>query len=190
MILFFLLLFFYSNSFSQKNIDSSNYYDYYSTGKNIIGKKLTTAWLTELEIASILRQEMNNAGFEWLINYPIIKIDSIQYLTSICYSRKSNFGFLYEPIHSAIPNKKERSYKSMYKEMMENDYSIAIIGIDGKTTFSAIKEVPNNLFIMKENNYWYQLTDNINDNDLLVTKEDIIKILRSDIQSVLNKVKK
>lgn len=184
-----IILLISGSCFSQK-ITSDNYFDYFASPKTVSGKKLTTAWLNELEVARILKEEMDNAGFDWLSNYRIIQIDPQTHINAICYSEKSNFGFVYEPSHNAFPKKEDRSLKSLYKKRTDNDYAEKICNIDGTSTFVKIKELPANIFLIKENNYWYQSTDNPDDNSKLVTKEKIIEILRSDVRKVLSSVKK
>lgn len=175
--------------YSQK-ITADNYFDYFASPKTVSGKKLTTAWLNELEVAKILKEEMEASGFEWLSNYRIIQIDAQTYINSICYSEKSNFGFVYEESHRLFPEKENRNLKSLYKSATGNDYSEKITTINGESTFLKIKELPANLVLVMENNYWYQFTDNPNDNNKLVTKEIIIDILRTDIRKILSSVKK
>ncbi|HLO72662.1 MAG TPA: hypothetical protein VK164_01885 [Flavobacterium sp.] len=175
---------------SQNDINSGNYYNYYSNGENLKGTKLTTFWLNKLEVSQILKEEMKNNGFEWLSDFRILKLDSINHVVSVCYSEKSKFGFLYESTHGMIPNVNNRKIKSMYKSMTGNDYSEKIVNINGQSDYIKIKEIPNNLIIIKEDCYWYQETDNNKDNKKLVTKEIIIEILREDIRQILSEVKK
>ena len=175
---------------SQNEINSENYYNYYSNGENLKGTKLTTYWLNKLEVSQILKEEMKNSGFEWLSDFRILKLDSINHVISVCYSEKSKFGFLYESTHGMNPNVNNRKIKSMYKSMTGNDYSEKIVNINGQSEFIKIKEIPSNLIIIKEDCYWYQETDNIRDNKKLVTKEIIIEILRQDVRQILSEVKK
>lgn len=170
-------------------ITSDNYFQYKSNGKGLKGS-LTTAWVNKLEVAKILEEEMENEGFEWISTFKIVKINDNEYVNSICFSEKSKVGFLYEGIHNAFPTVEQRNLKSLFKEMTGNDYSEKIVKLNGDSEFVKFKEVPNNFFILKENSYWYQYTNNIDDNKVLVTKEIILEILRKDIRNILLSFKK
>jgi len=175
--------------FSQK-INSENYYDFYSTKENLKGKQLVTAWLDEVEASQILAEEMENAGFEWISNFRIIKLSKNEYISAICFSDKSIVGFVYEPIHGAIPKKENRELKSLYKKMTKNDYAEKIVDINGDSQFIKIKELPENIQIIKEDIYWYQYTDNPEDDKYLVSKEEMIDIFRSDVRKLIANFKK
>jgi hypothetical protein len=177
------------SSYSQK-ITSKNYYEFFANTKQVKGKKLTTAWVSKFEVATILEEEMKRSGFEWISTFRIVKLNENEYVNSICFSEKSKVGFLYEGSHSAFPNPNGRKVKSMYKEMTGNDYAEKIVKINDDAEFIKIKEVPSNFFILKEDPYWFQYTENSDDNKNLVTKEIILEILRSDIKEIISKFKK
>jgi hypothetical protein len=177
------------SSYSQK-ITSKNYYEFFANPKQVKGKKLTTAWVSKFEVATILEEEMKKAGFEWISTFRIVKLNENEYVNSICFSEKSKVGFLYEGSHNAFPNPNGRKIKSMYKEMTGNDYAEKIVKINDDADFVKIKEVPNNFYILKEDPYWYQYTDNSDDDKNLVTKEIILEILRSDIKEIISSFKK
>ena len=73
--------------------------------------------------------------------------------------------------------------------MTGNDFAEKIVNLDGSSDFVKIKEIPQNLYIVKENIYWYQYTDKAADDKKLVTKEITTTILRDDIRSILSQVK-
>ncbi len=172
--------------YSQK-ITSENYYD--SFVKYIPNYKLTTAWVNKYEVAQILEEEMKNAGFEWISTFKIIKINDGEYVTAICFSEKSKVGFLYEGIHS-MPNSERKGLKSMFKENTGNDYAEKVIPLVGDSQFIKIKEVPSNFFILKEDPYWYQFTDKPQNDKVLVDKQTILEILRTDVRKVIATFKK
>lgn len=60
----------------------------------------------------------------------------------------------------------------------------------GNANFIKIKKLPENVFVLTENCYWFQYTDNQRDNEILVTKEIALKILRQDIKAYLAKAPK
>ncbi|MDR4952038.1 hypothetical protein REB14_07630 [Chryseobacterium sp. ES2] len=186
--LFFLL--FSISTFSQK-INSENYYNFYNNNKeNLKSKRLYTVWLNKTEASIILKEEMKNAGFEWLSDFRIVKINDEEFVIALCYSEKSKFGFVYESSHFAIPKKENRTIKSLYKQDTGNDYSEKIVSINGDSKFVKIKDLPSNLQIIKEDIYWYQRTENPEDDKYLVTKQDMITILREDIRKTLSSFKK
>lgn len=172
--------------YSQK-ITSENYYDFFI--KYIPNSKLTTAWVNKYEVAQILEEEMKKAGFEWVSTFKIIKINDGEYVTAICFSEKSKVGFLYEGVHS-MPNPERKGLKSMYKENTGNDYAEKVIPLVGDSQFIKIKEVPTNFFILKEDPYWYQFTDKPQNDKVLVDKQTILEILRTDVRKVIATFKK
>jgi len=175
--------------FSQK-FNSENYYENYGKKENLQGKRLATAWLNEIDAAQILSEEMKNAGFEWVREFRIIKLNENEHILAICYSEKSKVGFVYEPTHGAFPKKQNRELKSLLKRNSGNDYSEKIVDLNGNSQFILIKEMPDNIFIVKEDIYWFQFTDNKDDDKYLVTKNDMLEIFREDIRKVIAKFKK
>jgi hypothetical protein len=185
-ILLLLLILVSLQSQAQK-ITHENYYEYFV--KFLPGNQLTTAWVNKYEVAKILEEEMKIAGFEWISTFRLIKISDGEYVTAICFSEKSKVGFLYEGSH-AMPDIKRKSLKSMYKENTGNDYAEKIVPLEGDSQFVKIKEIPNNLIIVKEDPYWYQFTEKPQTEKTLVDKQTILEILRSDIKSMITTLKK
>lgn len=167
-IIILIILLLASSTLKAQKLNSENYYGSYSNGKGLKGSKLITAWLDELEVATILEEEMKNVGFEWIQKFQVIKLNSTQYVSSICFSGKSKFGFLFEGTHGMVPNSKTRELKSMYKNMTGNDYAEKVVSLDGDSEFIKIKEIPKSLYILKVDPYWYQKTDNKEDDKVLV----------------------
>ena len=130
---------------------------------------MTTAWIKKYEVAQILEEEMNNAGFEWVSTFTIIKISDGEYVTAICFSEKSKVGFLYEGSHG-MPDSKRKSLKSLYKENTGNDYAQKIVSLEGDSQFTIIEEIPNNFLILKEDPYWYHFTEKPQTKETLVDK--------------------
>jgi hypothetical protein len=153
------------------------------------GNKLTTAWVNKYEVAQILDEEMKKAGFEWISTFTLVKIDNDQIVTAICFSEKSKVGFLYEGTHG-LPDIKRKELKSMFKENTGNDYAENIVPLVGDSQFLKIKEVPENLFILKEDPYWYQYTEKAQNEKILVDKQTILDILRNDIKVIISTFKK
>lgn len=187
-----LIIFFSQTSFSQidinDKIDSSNYYSYYSYGKNLKGQNLTTSWLKMDEVVPVIMDELEKAGHDWLYDYSLFKVAPGQYIVLAAYSRKSNFGFLYIQGHEIFPSKDHRKHLTQ-NDLLGADYSSCEETPSGKPNFIKIKKLPKNVFVLNENCYWYQYTDNKEDNKSLVTKETAFKILRQDVKKYLKKVK-
>jgi hypothetical protein len=189
----FAVFTFTSLTFGQNNINVDNYYSYFKDYDDYVKlkvKRLGTARLTEFEIAKVLREEMKLAGFEWLNDYQIICLDHEKYIKSICYSEKSKFGFVLETIFEAIPDKKNRKVKSLSKASNGYDYGEKILGLNGESKFVKIEELPENLYLIKQDIYWFQSTENHEINKTLVTKDIAIEILRSDVRDILKLIKK
>lgn len=192
-ILTFILLTYTNLTFGQNKINADNYYSYfkdYSDMAKLKVQNLGTGRLTEFEIAKVLKEEMKLAGFEWLNNFQIIHIDSEKYITSVCYSEKSKFGFVLETIIDAIPDKKNRKVKSLSKESYGYDYGEKIVDINGESKFIKIETLPENLYLIKQDIYWFQSTENEEINKTLVTKDNAMEILRADVRSILKLIKK
>jgi hypothetical protein len=173
-----------AQSNARDNIDSSNYYNYYSDGSNLKDPVLTTGCLNVDDATPIIREEMEKAGVEWIFTGSIFKIQSGQTLVLTAYSRKSNFGFLYNGVHGTFPNKDDR--KTLIQSFIPNvAYVQTVETYLGKVEFVRIKELPSNVFILNSSCYWYQYTKDSEDNNKLITKEIAKKILRQDVQKYL-----
>lgn len=188
---FFLFLQFFSlSSFAQViKIDSTNYCNFYDIIAHYPNSNVKSFYLTETMIIDIVGKEMKKLGFKWISTFRIIKIDSNNFIISICYSDKSNCGFLIENIYEMIPNQEDRNLKSLNKKDSQFDYGEKIVSLDGSYKFFNIKEIPNNLHILKMNDYWYQESSIKKKNKKLVSKEFIIELLRQDIRKFLKNFK-
>lgn len=78
-IIFFYVITFSSWIYSQK-LTPENYYDFYKTINEVKGDKLTTEWLNKKEAAEILVEEMEKAGFEWVNDFRIVKLEQNDYI--------------------------------------------------------------------------------------------------------------
>ncbi|MCL9805455.1 hypothetical protein NAT51_07975 [Flavobacterium amniphilum] len=176
---------------NENKINSSNYYDYYldfpaMKKKGLHGKILTTNWLRLKEVIPVIIDELKKAGYTDITQNEEVKVNDTQSLTTPVYCKKSNFGFLYIEIHSETPNKKHRIERTQ-KESMGVDYIDWKELPNGKITAVKIEKLPENIFVLNENCYWYQYTDNPVDSKQLVSKEDAFKIIREDIKAYLLK---
>ena len=94
--LFIIALFWGQILFAQTNpkIDTSNYYNYFSP-KNLKGNRLTTNWLRLGDVVPIMLEELKKAGYDWLYDRTIYKLQNGQHINISAYSRKNNLGLLY-----------------------------------------------------------------------------------------------
>ena len=182
-----LLISFNLNSFSQEvEINANNYCDFYDENAHHKGSDIKSFGLKETMIIDIVSDEMEKLGFKWISTFRIIKIDT-SYVTSICYSDKSNSGFLFEYIYETTHSQEDRNLRSLNRKYY--DYGEKIVSSDGSYKFVNIKEIPKNLHILKMNDYWYQESTNPEKNKKLVSKEFIVELLRNDVRTFLKNFK-
>ncbi|MFC6875505.1 hypothetical protein ACFQZF_03690 [Flavobacterium myungsuense] len=141
-------------------IDSTNYFDFYDETAHYKNSEVKSFSLSETMIIDIVRDEMKKLGFKWISTFRIIKIEEGKYVTSTCYSDKSNCGFLFEYIYETTHSQEDRNLKSLNKKYSGYDYGEKIVSLDGSYKFVNIKEIPKNLCILKMNDYWYQESTN------------------------------
>ena len=170
-------------------IDSTNYSNFYDYSAHYKKSDVKSFSLSETMIIDIVSEEMQKLGFKWITKFRIIKIDENNYINSICYSDKSNCGFLFDEIYETEHNQEDRNWKSLNKKYSGYDYVEKIVSLDGSYKFVNIKEVPNNLYILKMNDYCYQQSTNPEKNKKLVSKEFIVNLLREDVRSFLKNKK-
>jgi hypothetical protein len=168
-------------------IDATNYCMFYDTINRY--PKVKIFYLNETKIIDIVTNEMKKLGFQWVSSFRIIEIDD-KHIISICYSDKSNCGFLLDDTFDMIPKQENRNIVSLYKTDSGNDYSEKIVLTDGKYEFDIIKEIPKNLHILKMDNYWYQTSDDEEISKRLVSKEFIEELLRQDVRDFLKDFKR
>jgi hypothetical protein len=170
-------------------IDSTNYCNFYDYTAHYKNSDVKSFGLTRIMIIDIVSDEMQKLGFKGISTFRIIKIEEGKYVTSICYSDKSNCGFLFDEVYETEHNQEDRKWNSLSKKYSGNDYVEKIISLDGSYKFVNIEEVPNNLYILKMNDYWYQQSTNPEKNKKLVSKEFIESLLREDVRSFLKNIK-
>jgi len=184
-ILFFLFistLDVVSNAQAPK-IDSTNYYEHYSMGERLQGKTIHTNWLRYIDVVPIIVEELKKAGYEDVYDNQLYLLPSKQPVILAAYSYNEDFGFVYSDGHTAIPEKKHRQRRSNSSVNSDVDYIQSYYGKKSESGSYMIKKLPSNIFILQEDCYWFQYTDNSADDSKLVTKEIIIEILRQDIRS-------
>ncbi len=185
-ILFIITILYAHTLFAQVNskIDSSNYYNYLSP-KKLKGQGLTRNWLRLDDVVPIILDELKNAGYDWLYDRTIYKLENGQHLNISAYSRKNNIGFLYIEGHALFPDKSHRNIL-FQKNNSHVNYTECVETFSGKAEFVKIKEIPSNIFVLKEDCYFFEYTNDPEDDKILVTKEIAIKILRQDIRKYLS----
>lgn len=173
-------------SYAQESskINFNNYYDYLSP-KNLKGTGLKTNWLRLDDAVPILLEELKKAGYDWLYDRTIYKLKNGQRINISAYSRKSNIGFLYIEGHFIFPEKSARKFL-FQKDNSGIEFTACEETHSGKAEFNKITEIPPNIFVLKEDCYFFQSSNNPDDDKFLVTKEIAIEILRHDIRKYLS----
>ena len=177
-------------------INNHNYYDYYvgptSMKGDIMGpidklksKRLGYNWLRGEEVAPIIAEEMKKAGYDEVYANRLYRLDSAQYVVLAACSYNSNVGFLYSEGHSMIPSKETRQPRRLLMSNGMYDYVQFAGTVSGGNEYIKIRKLPSNIIVLAEDWYWYQYTENTSDNKYLLTKQDIIRVLRQDIQEKL-----
>lgn len=170
-------------------IDNRNYYAYfYQPGSRIQlkGKTITTKWLRNYEVVPILLEELQKAGYEWVDNSRLYRLDSTRYVVLTAYSQKANVGFLYVEGHAMFPLLAHRQQRGIDLTFGHFDYQQVVTNTAGENGWMRIKKLPDNILLLAEDWYWYQATDNPADNQVLLTREDIVRVLRQDIREKLS----
>lgn len=165
------------------NIDTSNYYSYFrSVGAS--GNRATTNWVDKEEAIPIILAELKKNNFEDVGSNILYELDSGRIIILSVFSLKSNFGILYIPCHFFPINSKDRG-KGCYGNFQHVQRTFTY---DGKVRVTKIKSLPNNIYTLAENSYWYQYTSEKKDDEDLITKEIAIHLLKQDIAGIIKKV--
>jgi hypothetical protein len=190
-----VFLFLINNLYSQtvaEKIDTSNYYNHYifaiNDGKKMKGSPIETKWLEIIDAIPIIVKELEQAGFDELYEFALYKLPNGQHVVLSVYSRKSKFGILYITGHNMTPNKIDRRNLTQ-KGQTGVDYVEIEQTSSGSSNFIKINSLPSNIYVLNENCYWFQNTKNKAMVARLVSRDDIIKILKQDVQAISQKVK-
>ena len=155
------------------DINRENYYEYLQSPSQ--NEFVKTSWLDKDEILEILFNQLRQHGFK-VIKYIQAEINNKIVLLH-GYDTYKNIGFIVEDSHSS-PNKKHRG--------KIHSLSYSMINEEGISSLEYIDNVPINIFIFKEEWYWYQEVEP-NSSKILVAKEDIINIVKEDLDYYLSK---
>lgn len=161
-----------------KNITTENYYNYEVKSTHI---PISTGWLQRHEIVPIIISELDKFGFKYNSQYLLYKPDNTSPVILDVYSSQLKFGFIYKTGHFAKIDSKHRERKFIFDQ----------IGLNSKGDLRYTKNIilPPNIYILNENNYWYQFKEDQNEKNDFVDRSTIIEILKSDIRKVLAKYK-
>ena len=166
-------------------IDTSNYYQYnvFKSGnrKYLKGKQLMEHFLLGYEVTAIIADEIKNAGRNCLNNV-LYKLENGQYVTLNVYDADKDVGYIY--IGIVLGGGEEmRKVRSPYLERKNADYVQAVWGKGGEMVESnVITKLPSNIKIIWAEYYWFQYTENNEDEKYLINKKIIEKILRQDVK--------
>jgi TonB family protein len=160
------------------DINNKNYYEFFQT---VQGKeKLGTNWLRRNEVVPIIKEELDKYGFEGNFEYKLYSISSEKTIILDVYSRKENFGFVYKEGHFANPKPEHRNLTG---------YETAKYDNSGKLSFIKLDSLPKNIYVLREDWYWYQFENDKDEINNYVCKSKSIEILREDIKEILSKYK-
>jgi hypothetical protein len=179
---------FVSAQHSRQEIDTSNYHRFFSP-RNLKGTRITTDFLRLNDVVPIMMEELKNAGYEWLYDRTIYKLQNGQHINISAYSRKSNLGFLYIEGHGIFPSKNDRKIL-FQKDNSHVNYVECEETFSGEADFVRIERIPSNILVLKEDCYFFQYTDNPEDDKFLVTRAVAEKILRQDLRAYLARAPK
>jgi len=143
----------------ESKIDTSNYYDfyvnvardhYYYTGKkgesnNVLslkGKRITTAWLTNLDVTPIIIEELKLAGYKYPADNAILKNNDDQVLLVNAYCGNEKFGVLYLTGHDSSVSSKHRLVKTPLHLPQGIAYMERIFNGSGESEFIKFKTMP------------------------------------------------
>lgn len=168
-------------------VDTSNYYEYFSDGKNLQGCAPHTSWLKPADIIPVVVEELEKAGYKWVYTNALYILPNKQEIIVPVYCAKSDFGIVIADGHYGMPQKAHRYGKTKWQETQHADF-IQSYFEKGKQNTTVVKTLPANILTLHEDSYWYQGTEEAKDDKLLVTKEVIISLLRKDIRRLLQQL--
>lgn len=154
---------------SQNNkINADNYFEFHTSAKN-------TNWLRRNEVVPIIIEELEKYNFKWNYDYVLYDLnDTVDILLDV-YSTENNFGFIYKTGHYAIPDIEYKNDLKYNQIKYSNTGSLTRTNID----------LPENIYLLNENGYWYQYNTDKNEINDFVCRPKIIEILRTDIRNIL-----
>ena len=191
-LLFFLALL-SSGAFGQNPaITNRTYYEYLDgrralasgaagLGGHLKGQQLTTEWLGKAEATAVLVEELKKAGHEYVVTNWLYRLDSAQYVVLAVAASEANLGFLYAEGHNAFPSAASRRPRQAFYPPGRYDYVQTAGTAAGPREHIRIRQLPAQVQVLAEDWYWYQHTEDPGDDRLLVTKADILRVLRQDI---------
>ena len=158
-------------------INSKNYYDFLIK-KPGPGTRITSDWIRRDEIVEILVNELKEKGYKIKINGLLFKLDNGEFICINGFEPYKKFGFIVQEGHAADIQKSDRTKNKPFQYMIFNTKGIPML--------SYTSELPTNIFIFKEDWYWFQECYGCNDTKT-VTRKDAIRILKEDLKNYLNK---
>ena len=195
--LFLIFLFYPIISFSQTSskeiVNSSNYYE-----KLTHNPMSRINWLRECDVVPIIIDELEKNGYSFAFIHVGLLIDigtgeKLVIHVAYCY-QDTVFGFIYKGTHEAFIKKTRRNLMLQQDEIRKSitQYSIVNDTVDNylkEPQRNKIKSVPNNIFVLDENCYFYE--EDIDDNNIKypLSREIITEILRQDIRTFLKRLK-
>lgn len=159
------------------SINADNYYQYYNS---ISASKVTTAFLDRDEIIAQIIKELDRFNFEHNRKHILYELEDNSKIVLDVYSSDKNIGFLIQQGLYAPPQESHRNHSG---------FEYAFYDHIGKITRTNLENVPENLHVLLETNYWYQYSQSKYEKNDGVCREKILMILESDIHNILAKYK-
>ena len=158
------------------NINLENYYEY-EIKSPPFGAMVKTDWIRDDEIVDILFNEFEKLGYK-LIKNNLFKLNDEEFVIVDGFYEKEKFGFIVESGHSVPIRISDRDKNKSLQYTMYHS--------GGRPKFVYTKAIPENIFIFRENWYWFQECNGC-DTQTIVTKEIAKKILIEDLNKYLTK---
>src|SRR3569623_635051 len=128
---------------------------------------------------------MTKAGIDENNDNQLYNLSSNRYVVLTAYNDNPKFGFIYIDDHEAFPLKSHRERKSIYQTNDSCEYEIQMRRAqDDSLIYIPIQKLPENIFLLESDCYWYQYSDVKSDNDSLVSKQNALNIFRQDVQAI------
>ncbi len=147
-------------------INHSNYYDYYSA------EYINTSWIEKQEAISVILEELYSLDIYALEFNVLYELPCGNRIVLDIYSQQNNSGIVYNTGHFAEVKQEQREIKEYTQRWYLSNGNYG-----QRETYDSL---PSNIIVLQETWYWYQVQKKKQN---LISKEDAIQILKSDIHS-------
>lgn len=165
-----------SDDFESNKINRDNYYDYLIK-RPIKNDILKNDWIRREECIKIISAELEKMGYK-IRSGVLFRLNEKTIIAVDGFEPYKKFGYVVQEGHAADIKKSDRTKNKPFEYMIYDRSGIPLL------TYTS--DIPENIFIFKEDGYWYQETQNTKI-DNLVTKDIAIQILLEDLHYYLKK---